>query len=247
MEFEGIVLPIDKERGVLSSRVVNTIKRVLKKEKVLLKVGHGGTLDKFASGLLLLLIGKATKLFDVIKQFPKTYIATIKFGEFRYTDDIYGEVISYFDTSKLSFGVVSKTLKDFQGEILQVPPVYSAVHIDGTRAYKRAKKDYYSTLKKLKPKRVNIYKIELLDFQKEVSEARILVECSGGTYIRSIARDLGQILGVGGFLKDLRRTKIGNIDLDSSIKVYDIKSFADISSKGLKISDFININKNFIA
>lgn len=246
MDEVGLVLPVDKKEGFLSSRITEYIKKIVKRDGKLLKVGHGGTLDKFASGLLLVLIGKATKLFDTIKQFPKTYFATIKFGEFRYTDDIYGEVISSFDTSKLSFDLISSALKDFQGELLQVPPVYSSIHIEGKRAYKLARKDYYSTLKKLKPRRIFIYKIELLDFDKDKNEAKVIVECSGGTYIRSIARDLGQILEVGAFLKSLRRIKIGNISVDGAMDLLKIENFNDILLNGMSIEFFLNKNKKFI-
>jgi tRNA pseudouridine55 synthase len=221
--IEGVLL-VDKPTGVFSSRVVNFTKKLVKPNKV----GHGGTLDKFASGLLIVTIGKATKLFETIKSVSKSYIATVKFGEVKTTDDIYGTTISKVENFNLTYEMVKRVLNDMKGEILQIPPAFSSVHITGMRAYQIAKKDYYAALRSLSPRRVFIYDIRLLDFSGDA--AVIAVECSGGTYIRSIARDLGQILGTGAYLEKLRRMKIGNISVDDAIKFEDLKSNTDLKS-----------------
>lgn len=240
MMFDGI-LPVNKSSGVLSNSVVVKVKRILKRSGIAVKVGHGGTLDKFASGLLLVLIGKATKLFSEISILDKSYEAVVKFGELRDTDDIYGSVIEYASTSHLDRDVVEVSIKKFKGEILQIPPAYSSVHINGERAYKLAKKDYYSALKMLKPRKVNIYEIKLLDFDKDNCEAKIFVRCSGGTYVRSIARDLGQILGTVAFLKELTRMSIGSISLDRAISDNLINSLQDIERNLISIEEFRKI------
>ncbi|MFN4245047.1 MAG: tRNA pseudouridine(55) synthase TruB [Brevinematia bacterium] len=239
--IEG-VLPVAKSSGVLSAKVVNRVKKVLKREGIIAKVGHGGTLDKFASGLILVLLGRATKLFERIKSLPKLYVATVKFGEVRTTDDINGEVLKYYPVSDITRKSVEDALMNFEGEILQVPPAFSAVHINGQRAYQIAKKDYYRALKFLKPKRVIIYDIRLLDFYPQNLEAKIFVKCSGGTYIRALARDLGQILGIGAFLKELKREAIGNVSLDSAIPFYELSNVDSITANIISIGKFIKLN-----
>lgn len=243
MEKIDGILPVDKSSGILSSSVVNKVKKVLKEEGVLTKVGHGGTLDKFASGLILILLGKATRLFEKIKILPKTYIATVKLGEFRSTDDVYGDVIQSYNVENITKSIVESTLKDFEGEILQVPPAFSSIHINGRRAYQIAKKDYFSALKSLKPRRVKVYKIQLIEFDSTRNEVEIFVECSGGTYIRSIARDLGQLLGTGAYLKSLRRESIGNISVEDAISDKSIMNISSINDNILGIEEFMS--KNF--
>lgn len=238
--FDGI-LPINKSRGVLSNSVVVKIKKIIKRSGVAVKVGHGGTLDRFAGGLLLILIGKATKLFNEISVLDKSYEAVVKFGELRDTDDIYGRVIEYASTSHLDRKIIESALKDFEGEILQVPPAYSSVHINGERAYRLAKKDYFSTLKMLRPRKVNVYEIKLVNFDRDNSEATIFVRCSGGTYIRSIARDLGYKLGTVAFLKVLTRKSIGSISLDRAVDDNLINTLQDIERNIISIEEFRKI------
>ncbi len=233
-QLEGVLL-VDKPSGVLSSNVVNFVKKLVKPNKV----GHGGTLDKFASGLLIVMVGKATKLFDVIRGVTKSYIAKVKFGEVRATDDVYGAVISKVENFNLTYDMVKNALDDFKGEVLQVPPAFSAVHVGGKRAYEIAKKDYYRALKSLSPRRVYIYEIKLLDFTGD--SAIIFVECSGGTYIRSIARDLGQILQVGGYLENLRRVGIGKIRVEQAIKFEDLRKETNIKSLLLPKEKFLKM------
>ncbi len=233
MELSGIIL-VDKPSGVLSSRVVSLVKRSFK-EFGIRKVGHGGTLDKFASGLLVILLGKATGLFEWIKGMPKTYEGLIEFGEVRVTDDIYGEVIQKFDIKSVDREVLNRLLKQMEGEIFQIPPAYSSVHIQGRRAYQIAKKDYYRALSSLKPRKVFIYKLDLISL--DGTSARILVKCSGGTYIRSIARDLGQLMGVGGYLKELRRIEIGKWHVNDAHSLEEIKKFSDKTRLVIPIED----------
>lgn len=239
--IEG-VLPVNKSSGVLSSVVLNKVKKVLKKEGLMLKVGHGGTLDKFASGLILILLGKATKLFEVVKLLPKVYLATVKFGEVRTTDDIYGDVLQRYKIEGIDKSIIQDALNNFRGEILQIPPAFSAVHVNGKRAYQIAKKDYYRALKSLKPRRVVIYDIKLLEFIEDTFEARIFVKCSGGTYVRSLARDLGNLLGIGAFLSELKRDAIGNISLDFALPYSEIGNFGSLASKIVSVDKFKKIN-----
>jgi tRNA pseudouridine55 synthase len=199
------ILVIDKPAGVSSARIVARVKRLLPRGT---KIGHAGTLDPFATGVLLLLVGRATKLCERLMDSPKQYEATVKFGANTATDD--PETIEEpRDVGAIPTGdQVDSALRGFVGEIMQRPPAFSAMKVAGRRAYDLARK---GNLVELEPRIVRVYAIERLAYQWPLLSLRI--DCGRGTYIRAIARDLGEALGVGGYLTALRRTRIGRFDV----------------------------------
>lgn len=199
----GLAL-IDKPAGVTSHDVVAQLRKTLNTKKI----GHAGTLDPMATGLLILGVGQATRLMQFFLGLDKCYRAKVMLGASTTTDDKDGETLSTSDASKLSADQVLAGLKELTGEQLQVPSKVSAKKVAGRRAYERVRDGEEFTLE---PKPVNISRIEVLgDISIGTScEFEIEVDCSSGTYIRAIARDLGEKLGVGGHLKALRRLSVG--------------------------------------
>ena len=216
-------LNINKPEGITSFDVIAKLRKILK----IKQIGHAGTLDPFATGVLPVCIGKATKLIDYLGK-DKEYIATIKFGADTDTYDKDGQVIKTYDT-KISENELSELLNDFQGEIEQIPPIYSAIKINGKKLYEYARKGENI---EIKPRKVIIYKIELLEFDYENQSAKILINCSKGTYIRSIAYDIGQKLNCGGYLTGLVRTKSGEFNLETAINLDSIGTI-EIAEKNL--------------
>ena len=208
------LLVINKPQNWTSFDVVAKIRNKLNVKKV----GHTGTLDPMATGVLVLCLGKATKLAQQITDTNKEYIAEITFGATSTTDDADGEIsnlksqISNITSPGLE--KIMQALKKFTGSIMQVPPNFSAKKIKGQRAYKLAREGKEV---KLEPREVTINEIEILDYKWPILSLRIA--CGKGTYIRSIARDLGQELGVGGYLTALQRTKVGQYTIDQSISI----------------------------
>ena len=208
------LLVINKPQNWTSFDVVAKIRNKLNVKKV----GHTGTLDPMATGVLVLCLGKATKLAQQITDTNKEYIAEITFGATSTTDDADGEIsnlksqISNITSPGLE--KIMQALKKFTGSIMQVPPNFSAKKIKGQRAYKLAREGKEV---KLEPRKVTINEIEILDYKWPILSLRIA--CGKGTYIRSIARDLGQELGVGGYLTALQRTKVGQYTIDQSISI----------------------------
>ena len=197
----------------MSFRLVKEVRKILNEKKV----GHTGTLDPFAEGVIVICTGKDTKKSDQIMNLKKEYICTIELGKITDTDDITGKIIKESDIGNYSRDQIEEILKDFTGEIYQVPPKFSAKKIDGVRAYKLARSGIEI---KLKPRKVIIYSIELLELKPDIM--RIKVECSKGTYMRSLARDVGEKLGCGGYLKSLVRTRIGDFNIENSLKLEDL-------------------------
>src|SRR5688572_29293503 len=189
------VLDVDKPPGRSSAYVVNGVKRLLPRGT---KIGHAGTLDPFATGVLLLLVGRATKLCEQLMDQPKTYEATIKLGANTETDDPESPEIATPNAPVPTIDHVREALARFVGAIEQRPPKFSALKIAGRRACDRVRAGQDV---ELKPRTVMIYAIELLDFQYPFVLVRI--DCGRGTYIRAIARDLGEALGTGGYLTAL--------------------------------------------
>lgn len=194
----GIML-IDKPEGRTSSSVIQHIKKSLKIEKV----GHAGTLDPFATGLLIVMCGKSTKLSDYLLKGKKSYSGIIKLGLVTTSDDVTGEVVS--ESKKIpKFEEIKELVKkEYIGEIQQIPPQVSAKQIDGVRAYVSARKGEKVDLK---PCSVSIYSFEIVP-GKNLDEIKFNVSCSAGTYIRALARDIGEHFGCGGCLMSLRRTE----------------------------------------
>lgn len=203
------VLPVDKPVGPTSHDVVAMARRGLKTRRV----GHTGTLDPFASGLLLLCIGQATRLAEYLTDLPKTYRATIRLGVTTETDDLLGAVIeSHPGAQDLPEERVREALRQQTGEILQLPPRYSAKKVGGERLYAAARRGVELERTAVP---VTIHRLEILEMV--LPEIEIEVECSSGTYIRAIARDVGESLGVGGHLTALRRTRVGSHHVDDAI------------------------------
>ena len=213
------VINLDKPAGMSSARAVVKVKRLLPRGT---KIGHAGTLDPFATGVLLLLIGKATKLCERLMDQPKQYEATIKLGATTATDDPESPeiVTAQFSPAHgpgylgeaITSSQVEETLKRFVGAIQQRPPSYSAMKIGGRRAYDLARR---GNEVKLEARTVQVYNIELLDYHWPL--LRVRIDCGRGTYIRSIARDLGESLGVGGYLTQLRRTRVGEFRIEQAV------------------------------
>lgn len=214
--YNGILL-VNKETGMTSHDIVSKLRRILKQKRI----GHCGTLDKAASGLLIICLGNATKASQFITDSDKEYIATIEFGRTSQTYDAEGVDL---DTSankipELSKEYLDKVLEKFRGLIEQTVPLYSAIHVDGKRLYKLAKEGKDVEL----PKRnINISEIEILEISK--TAAKLRVACSKGTYIRSLAHDLGQLIGCGAYLSELVRTKIGKLQVASSYTLAEIET-----------------------
>ena len=215
---ENQIILIDKPAGISSFGVVAKVRRELTTEfghKI--KVGHTGTLDPFATGLLILLSGKYTKKSGEFLKLDKVYEATMKLGYTSTTGDPEGEITKSAgdhlrpeeDTS-----VISAILKSFTGTITQTPPRYSAIKINGQRAYKLARKgqDF-----EIPSRQVEIYSIEILGFN--YPELKIRVHCSSGTYIRTLAEDIGKALGTGAYLTALRRTHIGSYSVANARRI----------------------------
>ena len=200
--------------------VVAVLRRITK----IKQIGHTGTLDPMATGVLPICIGKSTKLIEYLPD-DKEYIATIQFGSDTDTYDKEGQTTKTYKNTITEEQLIS-TLKDFEGEIEQIPPIYSAIKIKGKKLYDYARKGEDV---EINPRKVFINKIQILDFDKDKQIAKIIVSCSKGTYIRSIAYDIGQKLDCGGHLAALERIKAGMFTLNSTIKLEDIKTIEDVN------------------
>ena len=202
----GKLLLIDKALEWTSFDVVNKIRSSLRRSFNIrkIKVGHAGTLDPLATGLVIVCTGKMTKRIDEFQAQEKEYIATLRLGATTPSYDAETEVDASFETSHIDSALVERTLPRFMGEIQQLPPIFSAISVDGQRAYKLARKGEQV---ELKPRTVRIDELEILDFND--NELTLRVVCSKGTYIRSLAHDIGKALQSGAYLTALRRTRIG--------------------------------------
>ena len=218
-------LNVYKPKGMTSHDVVGRLRRVTK----IKQIGHTGTLDPFATGVLPICIGKSTRLIEYLED-DKEYLATVQFGKNTDTYDLDGEVVATFD-KKVSEVEVRLGLKSFEGEISQMPPIYSAIKVNGKKLYDYARAGQEV---EIKPRTVFISKIELVAFNQEKQEAKLLVACSKGTYIRSIAYDLGQNLGCGAYLSVLERTKAGRFNIENTVRL------EDLSEKDLVCKHLIN-------
>ena len=216
---EGAVLyfnkPLHWTSFDLVAKVRYKISRFLGQKKI--KVGHAGTLDPLATGVLILCTGKATKRIDEFQYQTKEYVATLKLGETTPSFDLETAIDNVHDTAHINKELVEEKLKQFKGEITQIPPAFSACKINGDRAYEFARKGIEI---KLSPKLLVIDEIELLSYN--MPEIVIRVVCSKGTYIRALARDIGQALNSGAHLTSLCRKRIGNITLDQCMNIEDL-------------------------
>ncbi len=217
---EGKILLIDKELKWTSFDAVNKIRVLLKNRLGIrkIKVGHAGTLDPLATGLIIVCTGRFTKQITKYQDLEKEYEATLKLGETTPSFDLESEIDKTYPTDQINKESVLNVLNNYTGEIDQVPPLFSAKYINGTRAYEYARKG--SSLE-LKSQKVNILSIELISF--EMPYIKIRVVCSKGTYIRSLARDIGQDLESGAHLAELRRTRIGEFHVNNAISIQEFE------------------------
>ena len=235
----GLVL-IDKPQGWTSHDVVARLRKIAGTRRV----GHAGTLDPMATGLLLIGINSATKLLTFLVGEDKTYYATIRLGSSTITDDKESEVLQFGDEKKihtLTEQLVESALERFRGTIMQVPSSVSAIKVDGERAYAKVRS---GDEVKLKARPVEISTFVMISSPQLVVEAgrtyfdvAVKVDCSSGTYIRALARDLGEVLGVGGHLTALRRTQIGKYTIDQA------QQLADLTSESLEVLDISDAAK----
>jgi tRNA pseudouridine55 synthase len=209
--FPTGILNVDKAAGETSFAVVNRLRRLTGAHRV----GHAGTLDPLATGVLPILFESATRLAEFALKLPKTYVADIHLGFVTATDDAEAEREPVADPSRLTTPDVLEALSAFTGRIQQEPPAFSAVKVDGKRAYKLARR---GDDPKPAAREVEVYEALLLDFTPgEHAVARVEIRCGSGTYLRSIARDLGRRLGVGGYLGRLVRTAYGGLTIESAV------------------------------
>lgn len=223
-------LNIYKPVGMTSHDVVSVLRRVTK----IKQIGHTGTLDPFAEGVLPICIGKATRLIEYLQD-DKEYLATVQFGAATNTFDLDGEKVFTSD-KKVSRDDIKEGLKSFEGEILQFPPIFSAIKVKGKKLYEYARKGEEV---EIQPRKVVIENIELKNFDEELQQAQILLKCSKGTYIRSIANDLGKNLGCGGYLIKLIRTQAGKFRVENSVQLDRI----DVESNLINPLDILNLPK----
>jgi tRNA pseudouridine55 synthase len=211
--FSTGVLNVDKGAGETSFAVVSRLRRLTGAHRV----GHAGTLDPLATGVLPILFESATRLAEFALRLPKTYVADIHLGFSTATDDAEAERVPVGDPSRLTSADIDLALQSFSGRILQEPPAFSAVKVDGKRAYKMARQG-----EEPRPhaREVEVYEARMLDYTPGAEAvARVEIRCSSGTYLRSIARDLGRQLEVGGYLGRLVRTAYGPLAIESALKV----------------------------
>ncbi len=200
-----MILPVDKPAGWTSFDVVNKLRMVSRVKKV----GHAGTLDPFATGLLLICFARATKQVAHLMELEKEYVGTFQLGAETDTHDLTGKVTARYEVPPITLSELETAISRYRGEIEQVPPMFSALKHRGRRLYELARK---GEVIEREPRKVTIYAFDVLSF--DGSEIQFRIVCSRGTYIRAIARDLGQDLGCGAYLKSLVRTRIGDFQLE---------------------------------
>lgn len=228
-------LNVYKPRGITSHDVVARLRRLTK----IRQIGHTGTLDPFAEGVLPICIGKATRLIEYLND-DKEYLATVQFGAATSTYDLEGDK-TFISGIKVSKEDVIKGLKDFEGEISQLPPIYSAIKVKGKKLYEYARNNEEV---EIQPRKVVIERIELKSFNEELQQAEILIKCSKGTYIRSIAHDLGQNLKAGAHLVKLVRTKAGVFNVENTVALDESLDVAKNLVNPLEMLDLSKIEVN---
>ena len=214
MSAESGVVVVDKPAGVTSHQVVGRLRRLLGTRRI----GHAGTLDPMATGVLILGVNRATRLLGHLALHDKRYLATVRLGQGSTTDDADGEVAAVADASGITPGELEPALVSLRGRIQQVPSAVSAIKVNGKRAYDLARRGMEV---ELKAREVEVTRLDVLASHpgEGILDVDIDVECSSGTYVRAIARDLGKSLGVGGHLTALRRTRIGSYDLSVAVEL----------------------------
>ena len=194
-------LNVYKPKGKTSHDVVAILRRITK----IKQIGHTGTLDPFAEGVLPICIGKATRLIEYLKD-DKAYIGTVQFGTSTTTYDTEGEIVKT-SSETVNIDDIESALNNFRGEIKQIPPIYSAIKVNGKKLYEYARKGEEV---KIEPRKVTINELSILNYNQDTRQLELFIDCSKGTYIRALARDIGQALQSGAHLTALRRTQVGN-------------------------------------
>ncbi len=210
--MDGIVI-IDKPKGLTSHDIVYKVKKIVKE-----KVGHTGTLDPMAEGVLLLLVGKATKYSKYLINHDKKYIVELLLGKTTDTLDVEGKILKEekIDLKILEKENIEKTLEKFIGEQEQIPPIYSAIKVKGKKLYEYARK---GEIVEIPPRKINIYNIKLIEIDKRNKKISFEVSSSKGTYIRSLCQDIAKALGTIGYMTNLKRTKLGIFDIKDSVSL----------------------------
>lgn len=218
---DGYVAVIDKPHGWTSADAVRKIKFGLQKRYRLrnVKVGHAGTLDPLATGVLVVCVGRATKASEALQAERKEYVAEVTFGATTPSFDCEHEPDAFYPFEHITRELIRETLDGMEGEQMQLPPVYSAKYVDGVRAYERVRQGEQVELKASK---VHIYATEIISYQAPV--LRVRIECGKGTYIRSFARDLGTALGSGAYLTGLERTVSGGFRVENALSIQDFET-----------------------
>ena len=216
-DIHGMLL-LDKSPGMSSNGAVQRVKRLFQANKV----GHTGSLDPIATGLLPLCLGEATKLSGFLLNSDKRYFTRVRLGKTTTTADIEGEMLEEKPVPVLDEALIEAALQPFRGEIEQMPPMYSAIKHQGRKLYELARKGVEV---ERQPRRVNIHELRLLDYGADFLD--LDVHCSKGTYIRVLAEDIGAALGCGGHVEQLRRTAVGNFNLAQSVRFEDLETMAD--------------------
>lgn len=235
--IDGLIL-VNKPKGITSFELILK----LKKRLGIKKIGHSGILDKEAMGLMLVCMGRSTKMLKYLIGLDKKYIGKIKFGSQTTTDDSYGDILKKYD-GEVSFDLIKEKLQKYKGKIYQSPPLYSSIHINGERAYKIALRNEIVTIK---PRLIQIYSLEILDYNNK--ELTININCSSGTYIRSIARDIGIDTNYFAHLSYLKRIEIGQYSINNSysLDAFEKNNFSIISpGEILYMFEKINLKENF--
>ncbi|MBR4815203.1 MAG: tRNA pseudouridine(55) synthase TruB [Paludibacteraceae bacterium] len=222
--LDGEILYFDKPLEWTSFDLVNKVRYMIKRRLGVkkFKIGHAGTLDPLATGVLVVCTGKATKRIEELQYQTKEYVATLRLGATTPSFDLEQEIDAEYPTEHITREMVEDTLKTFLGEIQQIPPVYSAVKVNGKRAYDYARK---GNEVELKPKLLVIDEIELLDCQLPYITIRVV--CSKGTYIRALARDIGIALKSGAHLTSLRRTRVGDVTVENCISLEEFQNIVN--------------------
>ena len=227
MDFNaGEIICIDKPYRMSSFGALAHIRFLISKKLGVkrVKTGHAGTLDPLATGVLILCTGKATKRIDELQAHTKEYTATLQLGATTPSFDLEHTVDHTYPTAHITEELIRETLPKFIGEIQQVPPAYSACKINGDRAYKLMRNGMDVPLK---AKTLQVDEIEMTSFDKELMQLSIRVVCGKGTYIRALARDIGEALGSGAFLTALRRTRVGGIRVEDCVTLDDFPEWLD--------------------
>lgn len=223
------VLCVNKPAGFTSFDVIAKLRGILKMKRL----GHTGTLDPMATGVLPVLCGRAAKAADILPDHDKTYEAGFRFGITTDTQDCTGKVLSERDASGVTYEALSETVKNFRGEIMQVPPMYSAVSVGGKRLYELARQGKEI---EREPRKITVYSLEIKEYDENGRSGIFEISCSKGTYIRALINDIGEALGCGGIMTSLVRTKACGFDLSDCVT---IEQLQDIASAGGDLSEVI--------